>query len=63
MITSYEEIAQKAFDIWTREGRPKGREQDHWLRAEAELRKEKLKDQTGHKVTSQDSSMLKTPKR
>lgn len=31
------EIAKRAYAIWEREGRPKGREVEHWLRAEAEL--------------------------
>jgi hypothetical protein len=31
------EIAQRAFEIWDHEGRPEGRELEHWLRAETEL--------------------------
>ena len=30
-------IQERAYDIWEREGRPQGREMDHWLRAEAEI--------------------------
>lgn len=33
-----EEIAKRAYAIWEQEGRPKGREMEHWLRAEAELK-------------------------
>ena len=31
------EIADRAYDIWEREGRPHGKALDHWLRAETEL--------------------------
>lgn len=31
------EIAKRAYAIWELEGRPKGRDIEHWLRAEAEL--------------------------
>ena len=31
------EIAARAYRIWEGEGRPSGRDLDHWLRAEAEL--------------------------
>ena len=32
-----EEIALCAFLIWEREGRPSGREREHWLQAETQL--------------------------
>ena len=32
------EIAKRAYSIWEIEGRPSGRDLDHWLRAEAEVR-------------------------
>lgn len=35
---SRDSIAQRAYEIWEREGRPEGRAFDHWLAAEAELR-------------------------
>ncbi len=31
------EIAKRAYAIWEVEGRPNGRQIEHWLRAEAEL--------------------------
>lgn len=34
----YGEIARRAYSLWEVEGRPIGRELDHWLRAEAEVR-------------------------
>lgn len=32
-----QEIAQRAYAIWESEGKPLGRDFDHWLRAEAEV--------------------------
>lgn len=63
MITSYEEIARRAFEIWESEGKPKGLDRDHWLQAETELRQEQMKSQRGQKVSSRDPAMLKTPRR
>jgi hypothetical protein len=34
---SYEQIAQRAYEIYERDGRQPGRELENWLRAEAEL--------------------------
>ena len=31
------EIRQRAYQIWEREGRPMGRDREHWLMAEREL--------------------------
>ncbi|MTD98866.1 DUF2934 domain-containing protein [Paracoccus sp. YIM 132242] len=33
-----ERIRQRAHEIWESEGRPEGRDADHWTRAEEELR-------------------------
>ena len=30
-------IGERAYAIWEEEGRPEGRDLDHWLRAEADL--------------------------
>jgi hypothetical protein len=60
MTVTYEEIAKRAFKIWQQQGQPEGREQEHWLQAEAELRKEGLKSQKGKKISSKDPAMLKT---
>jgi hypothetical protein len=35
---TYAEVARRAYEIYEREGRPAGREIEHWLRAEQELR-------------------------
>ncbi|OIQ88106.1 hypothetical protein GALL_299980 [mine drainage metagenome] len=32
-----ESIRRRAFQIWEDQGRPEGRDMDHWLQAEAEL--------------------------
>jgi hypothetical protein len=33
-------VARRAYEIWEQEGRPEGRETDHWYRAESEMRKQ-----------------------
>lgn len=35
---NHEEIALRAFELWTKEGYPMGNDQRHWLQAEAELK-------------------------
>ena len=35
---SSEQIAHLAYLIWEQEGRPSGREQEHWLQAESQLK-------------------------
>ncbi len=40
------EIAKRAYRIWEGEGRPSGRDLDHWLRAEAEVHAESEKSVT-----------------
>lgn len=37
MKSSEDRIRERAYDLWVAEGRMEGREQDHWLRAEAEI--------------------------
>jgi hypothetical protein len=34
-----ERLRQRAYELWEREGRPHGREAEHWKQAEAELGK------------------------
>lgn len=38
---THEEIRQRAHALWERSSRPEGREVDHWLEAENELRRER----------------------
>ena len=40
-IFSSDEIAERAYQIFEREGRNDGRDMDHWLQAERELRMER----------------------
>jgi len=35
-----DEISRRAYQIWEEEGRPEGRHDEHWQRAERELRKQ-----------------------
>ena len=35
--TAIQSIAKRAYAIWESEGRPSGRDFEHWLRAEAEI--------------------------
>lgn len=37
MDTREERIKRRAYEIWEREGRPTGREQEHWDRAVQEI--------------------------
>ena len=37
-MTTHEAISNRAREIWEREGRPEGKDIEHWLQAEAELR-------------------------
>jgi hypothetical protein len=34
---THAEVAQRAYEIYEREGRPEGRHLEHWVRAEVEL--------------------------
>jgi hypothetical protein len=61
MIITHAEISARARAIWEQEGRPEGRDKEHWLQAEAELRQESLKDQGGNNIQSADDSMLRVP--
>jgi len=33
----YDRIRERAYSLWERDGRPHGRQMDHWLQAEREL--------------------------
>ena len=45
-----ERIRQRAHEIWESEGRPQGRDADHWSRAEQEL-----KNEMGNEQPAQDA--------
>ncbi len=36
MTDIHDKVRRRAFEIWEAEGRPEGRDVEHWLRAEAE---------------------------
>lgn len=36
-MSDHDKIRQRAFEIWETQGRPQGRDLDHWLQAEAEV--------------------------
>ena len=38
MVVNHDALRRRAFEIWEAEGRPQGRDVEHWLRAEAELK-------------------------
>ena len=38
---SHDEISRRAQEIWEQEGRPEGRAEEHWTRAENELSQDK----------------------
>jgi Protein of unknown function (DUF2934) len=37
MMPTRQEIQLRSYQIWEREGRPAGRDKEHWFRAEREL--------------------------
>jgi hypothetical protein len=37
-VPSYDDVSRRAFQLWESSGRPAGRDLEHWLQAEAELR-------------------------
>lgn len=41
-VPTQDEIAAYAYEIYLREGCPNGKELEHWLRAEAELRRSNI---------------------
>jgi hypothetical protein len=60
-MTTHEEISQRARQIWEREGRPEGRDMEHWLQAEAELRQESVPQQNGPRSQSDETAMMRGP--
>lgn len=50
MSFSNEEIAERAYQIFERDGRSDGRDMDHWLQAERELRTER-EQQAGNRMS------------
>jgi hypothetical protein len=48
--SNYDKIAQRAFELWKKAGQPQGKETEHWLQAEAEIKREEI--QRGHRNDS-----------
>ena len=48
-----ERIRQRAHEIWESEGRPQGRDADHWSRAEEELKNQMGNDQPAQETEPQ----------
>jgi hypothetical protein len=40
-MPSHDDISARARELWERAGRPEGRDDEHWLQAERELREKK----------------------
>jgi hypothetical protein len=53
---SDEVIRERAYHIWEREGRPHGREYDHWVQAQVELAAESMKGNGGRKAVAAGQS-------
>src|SRR3954471_3530694 len=63
---SPEAVAARAYDIYEREGRIDGRDMDHWIRAEAELRAETSDSETpemGNRAATVATPPIQTPAR
>ncbi|MGZ4964589.1 MAG: DUF2934 domain-containing protein [Limisphaerales bacterium] len=45
MKVTYQDISKRAFEIWEREGKREGRDQEYWFQAEEELQREAEKGQ------------------
>jgi len=42
IVSRQQDVQLRSYLIWEREGRPQGRDWDHWFRAEAELAREQM---------------------
>ncbi len=58
---SDESIRDRAFAIWEREGRPHGRERDHWLQAAWELSGEAAKAAAASRAVKPTAKARKPP--
>jgi hypothetical protein len=57
-----EAIRMRSYQIWEREGRPEGRDVDHWLRALEELRAEVLASAAPEEGAPRPASKPRTPR-
>ena len=49
-----EEVAERAYTLWLRDGKPDGRDLDHWHEAERLLREERARDAAARDLTTRD---------
>ena len=59
-MNTHPQIAQRAYELWEKAGRPHGQDKKHWLQAEAELRPPSAPAPAAKAGRAQ--AMLKTPK-
>lgn len=55
------EISKRAYRIWEGEGRPSGRDLDHWLRAEAEVKAAHIEAPAAAPTNAQRAEIAVTP--
>lgn len=55
-------IRQRAYEIWEREGRPEGRDWEHWLTAETEVSSQPA-DAAKAKASTRKPAAAKAPKK
>jgi hypothetical protein len=58
-MIKHDEISRRAREIWEREGRPEGRDMEHWLQAEAELHRESEHGAPQRALNSQETAATK----
>ncbi|WP_336490654.1 DUF2934 domain-containing protein [Methylobacterium nigriterrae] len=58
---TFEQIRERAYDIWERNHRPKGFEIEFWLLAERELKAERDRRREGEHETAEDQSPPDAP--
>ena len=58
--SSHETISERAYFLWESEGRPEGRADDFWLRAEQQLQQSSANSDSDHASEADDPLNLKT---
>jgi hypothetical protein len=48
-MSNYESISQRAYALWEAAGKPEGKENEHWLQAEEEVKRQQQPLQRGKK--------------
>jgi hypothetical protein len=42
-MSNYDKIAQRAYELWEKDGQQQGKETEHWLQAETEIKREEVR--------------------